>query len=204
MTNSHPELALESLKTKDRDLLVYFESIEITNRDQPKNCEDLLILGRRAVKAAEDTQKELLQPIKEEEKMVRDLFRPYLSRWELALSRVSSALNNWHAKERKAAEELRIEQMKAQAAAIAEARETGEIIQLPNTTPMVVNKTSHAHVGTVTYRKDFDIQVVSPELVPRDLCEPSLVRIRARVKSGVIDIPGVLITEKTITVARGG
>jgi len=31
-----------------------------------------------------------------------------------------------------------------------------------------------------------------------------LTRIRARVKSGVMEIPGVLITKKFITVARGG
>ena len=93
--------------------------------------------------------------------------------------------------------------METQAVRMKEAEETGEVVeplQLPDV-PLVV-KTSHANLGTVTYRDEWQVQVVDAAKVPRDLCEPSLPRIRARVKSGVTNIPGVLVTKAFVSVAR--
>ena len=93
--------------------------------------------------------------------------------------------------------------MEAQAARMMEAERTGEVVEPAELTAVPnVLKTSRAHLGTVTYRDDWDVQVVDATKVPRDLCEPSLPRIRARVKSGVTNIPGVLITKKLVSVAR--
>lgn len=200
-----PEQALVSLKKQNEGFLAWanIESIEIQNEEQQKNLEDLLILGRRAQKDVDAELKKYTDPIRAAEKAVRDLFKPYQSLLDLVCGRMTQAVTVWNQKQIKEAEALRVEQMKDQVTQIAEAKETGEIIELPTET-IEVKKTSHAHVGTVTYRKDFDIQVVNPDMVPRDLCEPSLSKIRLRVKSGMIEIPGVLITEKTITVTRAG
>lgn len=45
-----------------------------------------------------------------------------------------------------------------QAAKLAEAQETGEVVELPSTEvmPEAPSKTSHAHLGSVTYREDID------------------------------------------------
>ena len=93
--------------------------------------------------------------------------------------------------------------MQEQAERITQAQQNGEVLDLVEPPDVsVVAKTSRANLGTVTYRDDFDIHIVDPYRVPRDLCEPCMPRIRARVKSGVTDIPGVLVTRKTIAITR--
>ena len=93
-----------------------------------------------------------------------------------------------------------------QAAKLAEAQETGEVVELLDTAavPEVPGKTSKAHLGSVTYREDIEVMIVNPLLVPRELCDPNMSRIRARAKSGVKEIPGVLISKKYVTVTRRG
>ncbi|HUX48485.1 MAG TPA: hypothetical protein VMV76_04855, partial [Dehalococcoidia bacterium] len=116
------------------------------------------------------------------------------------------ALQNYHAQQAREAEELRMIALAEQAKQFAEAKETGEVVEIVQAEdiPEAPLKTSHAHLGSVTYREDFDVSIVNALLVPRELCDPNLGRIRARVKSGVTEIPGVLITKKYITVAKGG
>lgn len=200
-----PQLELQELQKKDEPLLRYvIEAVEITTREQQKNCEDLLIIGRRSWKTADEKRKELINPIREAEKQINNLFKPYLSRLELGLSKIDHALKTWNAKQKREAEALMIEQMKINAAQINEALQTGEVFQPEEAVISPVSKTSHAHVGTVTYKEDWEFTVVEPDLVPRNLCKPDEVKIRAMVKAGAREMPGVLITPRVITTARAG
>ena len=93
-----------------------------------------------------------------------------------------------------------------QAAKATVAKETGEVIP-PLSSAAITQapaKTSHSEMGATTYRDLIEIQIVSPDLVPRDLCEPSPTKIRARANSGIREIPGVIITVKQIPVSRAG
>ena len=199
------QLELQELKKRDESLLRFFvEAVEITTPEQQKNCEDLLIIGRRSWKTADDKRKELIAPIREAEKQINNLFKPYLSRLELGLTKIDLALKNWNAKQKREAEALMIEQMKINTAQINEALQTGEVFQPEEIVIRPVAKTSYAHVGTVTYKEDWEFTVVDPDLVPRNLCKPDEVKIRAMVKAGAREIAGVLITPRVITTARTG
>jgi hypothetical protein len=202
--NQVPEQSLVTLKEHNKGFLAWAsrEEIQIETDEQQTNIQDLLILGRRAQKEVDAKLKEYTDPIRAAEKAVRDLFKPYQNLLELVCGRMSQADSAYRQKKTKAIEEARIAAMKAQAAQITEAKETGEVVDLSTETIKPIEKTSHAHVGTVSYRKDWDIQVVNPDLVPRDLCAPDMGKIRARVKSGVLEIPGCIISEKTIAVTR--
>jgi len=200
-----PQQELQALKKRDESLLRFIvEAVEITTPEQQKNCEDLLIIGRRSWKTADDKRKELIAPIREAEKQINNLFKPYLSRLELGLNKIDQALKAWNARQKREAEALMIEQMKVNASHISEAKETGEVFQPEEIVIRPVAKTSHAHVGTVTYKEDCEFTVVEPDLVPRNLCKPDEVKIRAMVKAGAREIPGVLITPRVITTARTG
>ena len=200
-----PQLELQELQKKDEPLLRYIiEAVEITTREQQKNCEDLLIIGRRSWKAADEKRKELVSPLRETEKQINNLFKPYLSRLELGISKIDHALKTWNSKQKREAEALMIEQMKINAAQINEALQTGEVFQPEEAVIRPVSKTSHAHVGTVTYKEDWEFTVVDPDIVPRNLCKPDEVKIRAMVKAGAREIAGVLITPRVITTARTG
>jgi hypothetical protein len=200
-----PDTALQSLEQSSEPLLRWLVDLKVTGPVTQKNAEDLLISARAAWKQADQKRKELTRPLDEAKSRIIQLFQPYLNRLETGINILNRELTDYH----QALEDLqRREQHKAleeQAARMREAATTGEVPQ-PIDAPSVpdVPKTSHAHMGTVTYRNGLDIQVVDAAKVPRDLCEPSMPRIRARVKSGVMDIPGVLITPRNTTVARKG
>ena len=178
----------------------------IASDEEQKDAEDMLIHARQSLRDVEAKRKELLQPVNETRDRINALFKPLSDRLNMGISVVSKALQDYHFKQAKEAEELQAIALAEQAAKITEARETGEIVELTPTEdiPEAPHKTSHAHLGSVTYRDDFDIAIVNALLVPRELCDPNISRIRARVKSGVTEIPGVLITKKYITVAKGG
>lgn len=201
------ETIVAELEQNQTSLLQWAAKSEVvTSSEERKDAEDLLIHARQALKTVEEKRKELLEPVNETKDRINKLFKPLTERLNLAISIVNQALKAYHAEQVKIAEEERMALLAEQAARIAEAQETGEVIELPSVEIMseAPPKTSHAHLGSVTYRDDFDITVVNPLLVPRELCDPNLSKIRARVKSGVTEIPGVLITKKYTTVQRKG
>ena len=200
------ENEVTTLEQSQSRLLSWMTDVVVTTDVEQKNAEDLLIHARQALKEIETKRKDLLQPVNETRDRINNLFKPLTDRLNMGIHIVNEALRNYHAQQAKEAEELRMIALAEQAAKLAEAKETGEVVEVTPTeeVPEAPHKTSHAHLGSVTYREDFDVAIVNPSLVPRDLCDPNISRIRARVKSGVTEIPGVLITKKYITVARGG
>jgi len=202
-----PEAIVETLEQDQTTLLTWMEAIQvITSEAEQKNAEDLLIHARQALKNVEAKRRELLEPVEETRDRINDLFKPLGDKLRLSISVVNRALQAHHAEQSRIAEEERMALLAEQAARLAEAQETGEVVELPSAAvmPEAPTKTSRAHLGSVTYREDIDVTVVNPLLVPRELCDPNLPRIRARAKSGVKEIPGVLITTKYITSTRGG
>lgn len=181
-------------------------TVVIASGEEQMNAEDLLIHARQALRDIETKRKELLEPVNETRDRINALFKPLSDKLNMGIFIVNKALQDYHSQQVKEAEELRMIALAEQAAKITDAWETGEVVEVTPTAdvPEAVAKTSHAHLGAVTYREDFDVSIVDPPLVPRELCDPNLSRIRARVKSGVMEIPGVLITKKYVTVARGG
>ncbi|MCJ7829349.1 MAG: hypothetical protein MUP81_06385 [Dehalococcoidia bacterium] len=194
-----PETIIQELEQKDKALFEWIGRLAITDIASQKNAENILTDAKFAQKRATEAQKFLLDPIRESEKRVRDLFRSYLDRLSLGISRISILLSNYHQEQLAMARESETYAAAELVAKIADAEGTGEVVDLTLAeTIKAPVKTSRAELGTTSYLEDFDIRIINPDLVSRDLCVPSLSKIRARVKSGVKRIPGVLITPKTI------
>lgn len=201
------ETVVEALEQSQTSLLEWMAKSEvITSLVEQKNAEDTLIHARQALRNVEAKRKELLEPVNETRDRINDLFKPLTERLNMAISAVNRALQGYHAEQARIAAEDRMALLAEQAAKLAEAQETGEVVELPSTevVPEAPTKTSKANFGSVTYREDIEVMIVNPLLVPRELCDPNLSKIRARAKSGVKEIPGVLISKKYVTVARGG
>jgi len=198
-----PTCELSSLEASSQPLLRWLHDLKVTSPEQQKNAEDLLISARQAWKEADEKRRQLTRPLDDAKQRIIELFKPYMNRLETGINILNRELTTYHQSLVALRHEEERRAMEAQAARIKEAEQTGEVVEpvelaaVPN-----VVKTSRANLGTVTYRDDWDVQVVDAAKVPRDLCEPSLPRIRARVRSGVTDIPGVLVTKKPVTVAR--
>ncbi|HUV52783.1 MAG TPA: hypothetical protein VMW64_06890 [Dehalococcoidia bacterium] len=202
-TENNPQTAVEELQSQQEILLRWLDNPVVTNEPEQKQAEELLISARFAINQAEEKRKELTGPLDESKKRIMNHFRPYLDRLNIGVTLLNRALHQYHTEKVQAAEAARLTQLAQQAARIAEAKDTGEVIEpLSQAVTPAAAKSSRSNLGIVTYRDDVNIEIVSPNLVPRDLCEPSMTKIRARVKSGITDIPGVLVSKKFISVAK--
>ena len=201
--DNNPQTAVEQLESQQEILLKWLDNPQVTNDTEQKQAEDLLISAKFALKQAEEKRKELTRPLDESKKRIIELFKPYVDKLSNGVDTLNGVLHHYHADKVAIAEAARLTALAREASRIATAKGTGEIIQ-PLSKPVVPEspKTSRTNLGSVTYRGDYDIQIVDPALVPKDLCEPSMLKIRARVRSGVTNIPGVLISRKYIPSAR--
>jgi len=202
-TENNPQMAVEELESQQELLLKWLDNPQVTNEPEQKQAEDLLIAARFAIKQAEEKRKELTRPLDESKKRIMDMFRPYLDRLNIGVTLLTRALQQYHAKQVAEAEAARLAQLAVLAARIAAAKVTGEIVEpLSQAITPATAKSSRSNLGMVTYREDYSIEIVNPNLVPRDLCEPSMTKIRARVKSGITGIPGVLVSKKYVETTR--
>lgn len=202
--NETPQTALQELSRQDEMLFAWVQICNVTDPASKRNAENMLSAARFSYKRADAKRRELLKPTEEAIDGINNFFKPYLERLKGAIEVLSSSLTDYQKDCMELAREDQQKQLVQQAEAIAQARTTGEVVTLPATSEVVATppKTSHADMCTVTYRKQLVVKVVNPDLVPRDLCEPSMSKINARAKSGVVDIPGCLITEDLVPVTR--
>lgn len=199
---TNPEMALEVLKTKDAELLPYLENVSITTREQQKQYEDILIETRQAISRAEAMRKELTEPLRLSEQRINAMFKRYTAPLMNGCNSIVNVLNHWRKEQSDISETKLLAEAKDYWERRKEAELTGEIIPLPELNSTPPPKTSHANMGSVSYREVYEIRVVSPDLVPRDLCEPVMSKIRKRAESGVTSIEGVIITKKFVPYTR--
>jgi len=198
-----PFKQLELLKEKDSRLLQHISEIQITSNEERKSYEDDLISARNAYNKAEEMRKSFVNPLRLSEQRINALFKPYLSRIGTGISQISMALDKWRKEQVNKTEEEMLTEAQLYWKRKAEAKTTGEVVPLPELNAVIQPKTSHVNMGSVTYREFYDIQIITPDLVPRELCDPSIKKIRAKVDLNELDIPGVLVTRKYVPFTRG-
>jgi hypothetical protein len=191
----NPETALEVLKSKDAEVL-RFDLEVITSKEQQKDCEDWLILARQAYNRAEDMRKSLVDPLRVSEQRINTMFKQYTIPLGNKITQRSVSLSNWRKEQSDVSETKLLTEAEEYRQKRKEAKGTGEIVPLPSLNMNPPPKTSYANMGSVSYREMPDIQIVDPNLIPRDLCDPSMRKIRMRVMSGIVDIPGCVIGKK--------
>jgi len=210
-TENKTSVAIQELENKESLLLKHLGKIAsapITNEREQKNAEDILIGLRSAVREAEEVRMGITAPLDMAKGRVVALFRPYTDRLKAGIANVNTALTAYHAKVVAQQEEERMARLAEEAARLSELNEvsnlTGEVVEIRPIDDIAPppSKRSRTNTGTVSYREDIDVAVINPDLVPRDLCMPDMARIRARARSGVTDIPGVVIRKKYIPVAK--
>ena len=172
------EQSLVVLEKQNEVLLKWLGSIAVTCTQDRVNCGDMLINARSALKEAEAIKKEAQRPLKDELKRVDGYFNPFIDKLTMGISAITKAMSDYDL-----AQEKEVDQS------------TGEITAV--TTP----KTTQANVGSFSKLDGFDIEVTDARLVPREYCEPSLVKLRAGFKL-VDEIPGAIKIPKKIYQTR--
>ncbi len=197
-----PNQQLEILKSKDAVILNRLVDIKITNQEEQKIYEDDLISARQAYNRAEEMRKSLVDPLNLSVSRINSLFKSYTSKLTTGISQLSMALDKWRKEQSDVSEEKMMTEAEIYWQKVKEAKGTGEVVPLPQLNAVLPAKTSYANMGSVNYREVIDVQIVSPNDVERDLCEPSIKKIKARAESGITDIKGVVITKKFMPYTR--
>ncbi len=180
------------------------ESLTIETPEQAKNASDLLALGKALYKSLEDARKADKQPFMEQAKAVDEQYKPALNRVQLAINRMDDAVIVYHRKLKTEADALLQMQMLEQAQKIAEARETGEVVEIEQAIVQPVSQTVRGNMGSTNIRETAEFTLIpgQEDKIPRNLCSPDLKKIKAWYALGNRDIPGVMITMKQHTVSR--
>lgn len=201
--------SLSKLVNKNADLLKWAENIQITNTEEQKHVEELSAELKFAKKQVVAEMDKLLNPAKETVKGIIGLFAPYITNVDNLIEKTDTALSSY----REQLIAMTDEEIMARATEyhekVIEAKDTGEIVPLPDLGVTVLSKTSRHNMGTTSYRDYVKVQVIKPSLVPREYCVPSETLLR---KAGEIAlaqknpmpiIDGVIIKVKRVPVSRG-
>jgi hypothetical protein len=144
----------------------------------------------------------MTEPLRLSEQRINAMFKQYTAPLVEGCNSIIKVLNHWRREQSDVSETKLLTEAQEYWKKYNEAKETGEVVPLPTLNSEPLSKTSHANMGTVSYREVIEVRVVSPDLVPRDLCEPVLSKIRKRAESGITDIEGVVITKKFVPYTR--
>ena len=169
--------------------------------DEATNTEALTLLAecRKTSKRIEDLRKSFVAPLNEHVKNINAYFAQNGAPVKEADGILSQKTSAYRAKvaeiARKEQERLRRLQEARQEKAAAKAEARGE--EAPPVIPLVPcvaapAKTVDVGGAKVTYRKTPHVEIVDPDAVPRNWCEPDERKIRAALVNGVVaEIPGV-------------
>jgi hypothetical protein len=193
---------MNTIALAERDFFPYVVDLQVETDEELRNANDLLAYGKKMWATLEAQRKADKQPHMDAARDVDTKFKPVLSRVELAIGRIDKAVLDYHHKKKAEADALLLIQAQEEAKKIAEAKETGEVYTPPAPIVHLVGDTVRGHLSTTNIRETYEYEIVDPNAVPRDLCSPDLQKIKARHKSGISDIPGVLITKREYTSTR--
>jgi len=202
------QVVLRDLESKQSTLLRWLDNVKVTNDEEQKNAEDLLISAKGAIKEREAARKSVTGHMDKAKAEVMALFRPGIDHLQIGVDAITKMLQVRHAQVVAQQEEERNARLMEEAARMEEVQEvakvTGEVVEFQPLDDLVPipSKTHQANLGSVTYREGIEVEIINANLVPRDLCLPSLKMIKARAESGITDIPGVVITKGYTPIGR--
>lgn len=195
---------LETVKAlADRDFYPWvIESLTVETDEQLKNLSDVLVTGKSYKKRAEEARMAETLPHREAEAAVNAKWKPVINRLTMAVGQLDHALITYRTKKKQEADQLLLMQMQEQAAKLAEAKETGEVVETEIAVVEAITNKVRGNMSTTSIRETPEFYIADEDKVERSLCSPDVKKIRARYESGIKDIPGVLVTIKRSTVSR--
>lgn len=196
MNNDNQQaLALQQEATQLTQVLDQYRSIQVKDQPTADFCNKVLIEVKTRAKALTEQEKTATAPINQALTTIRGWFRPVKDGYGQIETLLKGKLAEWD-REVRALEAARLQA--ATEAFQAGAQETG--LALLNQV-QVSQDTATTAKGT-SVRTTWDFEITAPNSVPRELCSPDEKLIRAAVKLGHREIPGVRVFEKQIVTVR--
>ncbi len=191
-----PEQAILTLEQRNAILLKWLVNIRIENQEQRKDCSDMLTNARQSKREAETLLKEAVEPSKLEIEHIKGIFNPFIEKLNTGINSVTKAMSEWDT-----------EQERLQAEALKQLTEdqvdtdTGEVVSVLAQPVQPISKTTKSDIGSDTRRDSFDIVITNADLIPRQYCDPSMVKLRAGFKL-TDSIPGAIKAPKKVYQTR--
>jgi len=186
---------------KDRDIIAESKQIEkvlkeitdlkVTNDESSQKGAEMLSRLKKAKDALEKKRKEITKPLVDEKRDIDNYFKTFTVPVEEAERKMRNKMQVFLSakaeQERKAQEKL-----------AKQAEKNGvELVEAP-----IVPQAVQTEQGSVTTRKVWKFEVVDPSTIPGKYFVLDESLIRADVKAGVREIPGVRIYESDEVVVR--
>lgn len=198
------EQELQVITAKVNDLMLAVTAIQVI--DEATNTRASQILGwiKQSKKKVEDTRKFFTDPLNKQVKAINEKFKESSKPLDEADKIINKKMLDYffekQEKIRKAQAELEAELERKK----AEARELGmgvaDIAPVPVEKP--VSQAVKTDFGTSFTKESWDFEIVEPSKIPDEYWSINESAIREAVRSGVREIPGVKIENKTTLVHR--
>ena len=201
--------------TEANAVLTQARQIVIKTAEQAQLAGDWRNKIKTKLKELDTERKELTRPLDEVKAKIMDKYRPAIDALNSAYQLFDKGLTGYLAEQEHIRQEqqrkLEAEAEKKRKEAEAKAQQftekgnekkAQEWLERAETIVAPVIETAPPKVEGIATRKDWDIEIISPNIVPREFCIPDEKAIRGYVKAtkGTMEIPGVKIIPKTIIV----
>lgn len=211
MTELVPDAEVKELRTQADDIIAAANALVVADDKGMGRATELLGWIASAKKGFEGKRKMLVKPLNDHVKTINTMFKEYTAPLEAADSTLRGKVLSYRQEQERIRreEEARLRKLAEaeQARREKEAGETGTPPPPPMPIPQVQvrrqAKTTRGDFGTVSAKKVWDFEIVDASAVPPEFLMVNEKAIRAAVKAGVRNIPGVNIFQKEELSVRG-
>lgn len=208
MNNSLETTEIVQLRSDAHSLLCKAEEVaDITTLEHENRAVEFLVQVKRRFKIADGKRKDYVIPLKAVIDKLNADFSTILEPLEQAETIVKAGISLFRDTEDfKAKEVARLLAEYVATRAINDYRnettqdtlETAQIaILAQHEASADAPKTVATQSGQARFRKDWKFEIIDEDEVPREMCTPDPVKIRAWIKNGTRDIQGIKIWEET-------
>ena len=185
------------------------QDLAVTDEQSLAVAGDMLGYVAGVRKRIEALRTSLVKPLNDHVRRINDLFKGYSAPLDRADAALRAKITAYHAEQerlrREEAERLRKLAEKEQARLERAAAKKGIPAPppIPVPTPAAVPKTMTGEYGSMTTRKEWRFDITDEAQVPRQYLVVDEARIRAAIRAGIREIPGVRIYQVEIVSVRG-
>jgi len=204
-----PEAEVKELRTQADGVVAAANVLVVANDKGMADATEMLSWIAGAKKRFEEKRKALVKPLNDHVKTINSMFKEYTAPLEAADSTLRGKVLNYRREQERIRqeEEERIRKLaeKEQARLEEQAAKKGAPPPPPMPIPQVQEqaRTVRGDLGTVSAKKVWDYEIVDERQIPPEFMMVNEKAIRAAVKAGVRNIPGVKIYQREELAVRG-
>ncbi len=199
-----PETEAQEVQELTSGVVQAAESVVVNSGEGMNEASDILSWVAKAKKQVEDKRKFLVKPLNDHVKAINEMFKGYMAPLEQADAMLRKKVLTYRQEQeriRRAEEERLRKEAEAERKRLEKQAKKEGVAPPPPPPPVAPTmqeqaKTVHSDMGAVSAKMVWDFEIVDEDKVPRNFMIVNEKAIRAAVKAGVRNIPGVKVYQK--------